>query len=96
MNQTQKIRNAEHTLSQIEGHTIVATRKKCEIYSRQTVGVSYHLDGYSKPTSYKNFVEELLQACHEGDNDSRKAIDLLAPDMAETLKKIEEWVYIFS
>lgn len=36
-------------------------------------------------------MDELLKACEKGNTDSKRAIESLAPEMAETLKKKKEW-----
>ena len=46
---------------------------------------------YHLPPTYKEFLNELKEACQKGDNDSKKVIDSLAPQMAATLKEGRQW-----
>ena len=46
---------------------------------------SQHTTGYCLPETYEDFVAGLKNACNEGNEDSKKAIERLAPHMATTL-----------
>ena len=69
MNTAQQIQNSEHFLSTIEGHSIVAAKKKRKTFatqSKETTGEST-CEQYALPSSYKEFMIELQEACKKGD-----------------------------
>ena len=52
-------------------------------------GSSQHTTGYCLPETYEDFVAELKNACNEGNEDSKKVIERLAPHMATTLINVQ-------
>ena len=90
MNQTLQVHQAEQNLKQISGHTIVASKKKRVVCAHESCDQASE-EEYTKPETYKEFVEQIMQACMDGDEDSKVAITQLAPDMASVLKTISEW-----
>ena len=49
---------------------------------------------YTLPATYEVFLDQLTEACQQGDADSKQAIQTLAPHMATTLKEHkqgEQW-----
>ena len=93
MNSTSQIHTAEHNLKQIDGHSIVASKKKRQTSARHSTSDTpsdEHLH-YTFPSTYDAFCEQLSEACQEGDGDSKTAISQLAPHMAAALKKAKEW-----
>ena len=90
MNQTLQVHQAEQKLKQISGHTIVASKKKRVVCAHQSCDQASE-EEYTKPDTYKEFVEQLMQACMDGDEDSKVAITQLAPEMASVLKMSSEW-----
>ena len=92
MNQAQQIKRAEHSLSQIEGSTIMASKKKRKTFAAKSREVSSESpSAYTLPGTYEAFKAELEEACRKGDEDSKKAIERLAPKMAATLKEKKKW-----
>lgn len=93
MNKATQIHCTEHQLRQIEGNTIVASKKKqktsahCSTDSRNEQLYA----SYSKPSTFQLFVTQLNEACNEGDQDAKSAIEDLAPEMAAILKKHKDW-----
>ena len=86
MNAAQQIKQAEHSLSHIKGNTIVASKKKRKTFANTSnEGSDQHTTSYCLPETYEEFVTELENACNEGDEDSKKAVERLAPHMATTL-----------
>ena len=79
MNKALQISQAEHNLKQIEGNTIVASKKKRKMYSGET---SVTEADYTLPDTYSDFVDELEEACNKGDEDSKELIERLVPEMA--------------
>ena len=55
------------------------------IIFNQHKNTTYHL------ATYKEFLDEMKEACQKGDNDSKTMIDSLAPQMAATLKEGKQW-----
>ena len=96
MNKAQQIQRAEHLLRGISGSSIVAAKKKrktCATASNE-LSTCDHIQSaqeYHLPPTYKEFLDELKEACQKGDNDSKKMIDSLAPQMAATLKEGKQW-----
>ena len=91
MNKISQVRTAEHCLRQVEGNTIVATKKKrltCASHSTDEPSP----DDQINSDTYSEFVRELCQACSAGDEDSKKEIERLAPTMATLLKKAKEFL----
>ena len=90
MNTAQQIHRAEHSLRQTEGSTIVASKKKRKTFAAQSSESGAEGEtSYRLPSTYETFIAELDEACKQGDLDSRKAIETLAPHMAATLKREE-------
>ena len=92
MNKAIQINRAEHNLKQVEGSTIVASRKKC--LTNASNSSDLHGSGikeYTKPDSLPKFIADLNDACNEGDRQAKEAIENLAPQMVETLKEHKEW-----
>ena len=89
MNTAQQIQRAEHHLSQIDGSTIVASKKKRKTFAARTSEASSQQSrsSYSLPQTYVAFLAELEEACQKGDANSKKVIETLAPHMAATLKQ---------
>lgn len=87
------IHNTEHQLRQIEGNTIVSSKKKRKINAHHSTDIqneaSYML--YQKPSSYDQFVAQINAACDDGDKDAKEIIEELAPEMAKFLKDHKEW-----
>ena len=69
MNQTLQVHQAEKKLKQISGHKIVASKKKRAVCAHQSCDQEY-----TKPETYKEFLEQIMQACMDGDEDSKVAI----------------------
>ena len=90
MNQTNQIHTAEHNLKQIEGHTVVASKKKRKTCAKSSED-SPSSETYILPQTFKQFCKELEDACKEGDKDSKKTISKLAPDIEKCLKKAKQW-----
>jgi hypothetical protein len=82
MNASQQIKRAEHSLSQIEGSTIMAPKKK-----RKTFAITSNESNsdsqlsYKFPSTYEEFLTQLEEAILQGDDDSKCAIEQLAPQM---------------
>ena len=95
MNKALQISQAEHNLKQIEGNSIVASKKKRKIYSKSSgeCNTCGNKAEYSLPDTYSDFVDDLEKACDKGDEDSKKLIERLAPSMAESLKASKQWEY---
>lgn len=91
MNKINQIREAEHSLQQIDGHSISATKKKRLTSATNSTDAPYQGPEYSKPADYRTFLTDLDNACSLGDIDSKAAIESLAPQIAEVLKKEKEW-----
>ena len=88
MNASQQIKRAEHSLSQIEGSTIMASKNK-----RKTFAITNSASqlSYTFPSTYEEFLTQLEEAILHGDDDSKCAIEQLAPQMASTLKLENVW-----
>ena len=93
MNKALQISQAKHNLKQIEGNTIVASKKKRKIYSKTSGESSASGDAadYTLPDTYSDFVDDLEEACNKGDEDSKNLIERLVPDMAKLLKVSKQW-----
>ena len=91
MNQTNQIHAAKHNLKQITGHTIVASKKKRKTCAKSSDTDSPCDEIYTMPKNYEQFCKVLDDACREGDEDSKKAIIELAPEIEKSLKQIKEW-----
>ncbi len=93
MNKAAQIHSAEHQLRQIEGNTIVASKKKRRTNAHRSTDSANEQSyaSYIKPNTFQQFVVELNAACSEGDQDAKSTIEELAPEMAATLKKQDEW-----
>ena len=92
MNKAIQINRAEHNLKQVEGSTIVASRKKR--LTNASNSSDLHGPGikdYTKPDLLPKFIADLNDACNEGDRQAKEAIENLAPQMVETLKEHKEW-----
>ena len=86
MNQTNQIHTAEHNLKQIDGHTIVASKKKRKTCAKSSTD-SPSSEPYTLPQTFEQFCKQLETAC-EGDRDSKSAISELTPEIEKSLK---EW-----
>ena len=91
MNQTLQIHQAEHNLKQIPGNTIVASKKKRATCAKYSQSDNQSQAGYTKPEVYQEFVDQLIEACLLGDEDSKLAISQLATEMSATLQLHNEW-----
>ena len=94
MNKAQQIQRAEHVLRGITGNSIVASKKKRKTYaaaSNEPSSNDQSTQDYHLPPTYKDFLDELKEACQKGDEDSKKMIESLAPQMAATLKEGKQW-----
>ena len=88
MNASQQIKRAEHSLSQIEGSTIMASKNKRKTFA---IANSASQLSYTFPSTYEEFLTQLEEAILHGDDDSKCAIEQLAPQMASTLKLENVW-----
>ena len=88
---TSQIHTAEHNLKQIDGHSIVASKKKRQMSARHSTSDTPSDEQYTFPSTYEAFCKQLSDACKEGDEDSKAAISQLAPYMAAALKEVQEW-----
>ena len=96
MNKAQQMQRAEHFLQGVEGNSIVAAKKKRKTFAKvsketPTSSSSSSNQEYYLPPTYEKFSDELKDACKSGDSDSKKMIEKLVPQMAEVLKKGEQW-----
>lgn len=91
MNSTSQIHTAEHNLKQIDGHSIVASRKKRQTSAKHSICDTQSEEEYTFPSTYEAFSEQLIDSCKKGDENSKLAISKLAPQMATVLKKVKEW-----
>ena len=96
MNTAQQIQLSEHFLSTIEGHSIVAAKKKRKTYAAKSNESTGHGEStseeYALSSSYKEFMIELCEACKKGDTDSKEAMQRLAPQIAAVLIKHNQWL----
>ena len=90
MNKALQISQAEHNLKQIEGNTTVASKKKRKVYSKTSGESSVTAADYTFPDTYSDFVDD-LEACNKGDEDSKKLMERLVPEMAKLLKVSKQW-----
>ena len=93
MNKALQISQTEHNLKQVEGNTIVASKKKRKIYSKTSGESSVTAADYTLPDTYSDFVDDLEEACNKGDEDSKELIERLVPEMAKLLKISKQWDY---
>ena len=91
MNQAMQIKQSEHSLQKISGHSIRSTKKKILTYSATSNESAVYKETYTKPATYDQFMKDLREACIKGDRESKQLIEKHAPEMALTLQKIEEW-----
>ena len=91
MNPTNQIHAAEHSLKQISGHSIVASKKKRKTCQNSSSTDSPSNEAYSLPRSFTQFCKQLEDTCAEGDKESKEVIAQLAPEIEKSLKEIEEW-----
>ena len=93
MNKAQQIHRVEHSLKQIEGNTIVASKKKRKTFALKSNEHNAESSEatYTFPATYISFQKTIEDACEKGDGDSKKVIEKLAPHMAITLKEKEKW-----
>ena len=92
MNKILQIKAAEHSLQKISGHTVTHNKKKKIIYAKESNEKSCSDVPYTKPKTYREFLEDLVSACKEGDDDSKKLLEELTPNLAESLKKHGKWL----
>ena len=78
-------------LKQVDGHTIVASKKKRQTCAKSSNSDSPSNEVYTLPKTFNQFCKELEDACSEGDEDSKKAIAELAPEIERSLKEVKEW-----
>ena len=73
MNKATQIHCTEHQLRQIEGNTIVASKKKRKTSAQcSTDSTNEQLyASYSKPSTFQLFVTQFNEACNEGDQDAK-------------------------
>lgn len=90
MNQALQIHTAEHSLKQIQGNPIVASKKKQLTNAIHSIDSSSQFS-YTKRPSYSEFLTELDAACTEGDKLAKQTIEQLAPEMVKELRKHKEW-----
>ena len=90
MNKALQISQAEHNLKQIEGNTIVASKKKRKIYSKTSSESSVTAADYTLPDIYSDF-DDLEEAYNKDDEDSKELIERLVPEMAKLLKVSKQW-----
>ena len=93
MNKTLQVHEDEHILKHIEGNTIFATKKKrltSALHSNEKQSTEA-IEAYEKPSLYSLFLKQLVEASQQGDEDSKKAISSLAPEMAASLKSAKKW-----
>ena len=71
----------------------MASKKKRKIYSKTSGGSSASGDAadYTLPDTYSDSVDDLEEVCNKGDEDSKKLIERLVPDMAKLLKVSKQW-----
>ena len=94
MNKAQQLQRAEHLLRGITGNSIVASKKKrktCAAASNEPSSSDHSAQEYHLPPAYEEFLQELKEACQKGNEDSKKMIESLAPQMATTLKEGKQW-----
>ena len=91
MNSTAQIHTAEHNLKQIDGHSIVASKKKRQTSAKHSTTDTPTDVQYTFPSTYEAFCKQLDESCKHGDDDSKAVISELAPYMAAALKKVKEW-----
>ena len=87
MNKANQIHTAEHQLKQIPGNTVVSSKKKRQTNAHRSMTDQDHTHkytGYTKPGTFELFLTELNNACNEGDEAAKRAIEELAPDIAVT------------
>lgn len=56
MNQVMQIRESEHYLQKISGHSIQSTKKKVLTYAAKSNEEAVHKQLYKKPSTYKQFL----------------------------------------
>ena len=80
MNTAQQIHRSEHFLRTIEGNSVVAAKKKRKTFAAKSNESTREstLEEYVLPSTYKEFMTELQEACEKGDMDSKNAIKQLA------------------
>jgi len=74
MNSAQQMKRAEHSLNQIDGSTFVASKKKWKTFA-QCSKEGGHAEIYELAETYEAFLLDLETACHQGDRDSKAAIE---------------------
>ena len=87
MNKALQISQAEHNLKQLEGNTIVASKRNEKSSGESSVTVA----DYTLPDAYSGFVDDLEEACNKGDEDSKELIERLVPEKAKLLKVSKQW-----
>ena len=90
MNKRFQVHEAEHSLQQIEGNTIIASKKK-RVTSAISSGETASEESYIKPSTFDEFIQQLVDATCKGDSDIKSAISELAPEIASTLKSNKDW-----
>ena len=86
MTKATQIHRTEHQLRQIEGHTIVVSKRRTNAQPNEASYISYQ-----KPSTYDQFITQLSAACDDGDKYTKQVIEELAPEMTKTLKEYKEW-----
>jgi len=74
MNQVMQIRQSEHSLQRVSGHSIRSTKKKLITYAVMSNETTVHKETYEKPSTFKQFLTDLKHACTKGDSESKKLI----------------------
>ena len=62
MNSTSQIHTAEYNLKQIDGHSIVASRKKRQTSAKHSIGDTQSEEEYAFPSTYEAFSKQLTHA----------------------------------
>ena len=87
MNQILQNHEAEHRHQKIDGHSIVATKKKRSTFAKRAgkehtcISTSPASTDSSQPASYTEFASQLEVACGEGDVDSKNIKSSIHPPL---------------
>ena len=92
MNKAVQVSSVEHELKKVEGNTIVTSKKRRKIYAKESADApSTALSSYMKPDTYNELVNNLTEACRQGEAEAKEVVEKLAPHMAKTLKDKNKW-----
>ena len=83
MNTALQIQQSEHSLNQIEGSSFVASKKKRKTFAKYSNEGNSENNSYILPKTYDDFLNELHNACQQGNDDSKRIVEKLAPHMAK-------------